>query len=163
MTFSAVFPSRSLRPPVLEERGLPAALEDQAAIFRERTGISCETDFTPLRLDHTIETVLYRVAQEALANVAKHSGGARAEVRLRREGDRAVLEISDDGIGFDIQRKSETLGLGHLGLVSMRERVELAGGVWSLVSSPGKGTRIKVDFDRNGGIDARVAASALAH
>ncbi len=116
---------QELRPPDLEGRGLAAALEDHAARWSHRTGIEAVfegrvSDALPLKM----EQAFYRVAQEALANVAKHSSADRAEVRLARDGNTVVLTIQDDGVGFD-PREVEGTGLG---LRSMRERVAALGG-----------------------------------
>lgn len=89
-----------LRPPALDEWGLAAALGDHAASFQQQTGIACtlQADL-PVRLARAQETVLYRVAQEALTNVANHARAGRAWVTLRMTGDRVSLQVSDDGAG----------------------------------------------------------------
>jgi signal transduction histidine kinase len=139
----------TLRPPVLDERGLGLALADQVESFQRRTGIHCtlESD-RDTRIEPEIETVLYRVAQEALANVAKHSKARHVWVFLRADDDRADMQIRDDGIGFDPARVSGMVDNGHFGLAGMRERVEMAGGSYGLVSAPGMGTLIRVRLPR---------------
>ena len=132
-----------LRPPVLDEFGLPAALRDYAADYQERCGIECTVLARPgLRLDPSLETVLYRVAQEALANVAKHSGAARATVMLSVQDGLARLSVRDDGSGFDVRGTTRRLGREHFGLASMRERVEMAGGSLRVSSEQGAGTTV---------------------
>ncbi len=151
-----------LRPPVLDERGVVAALRDQAAAFASNNGITCEVDVDPIRLDRTLETILYRAAQECLANVAEHSQATRVDVQLRRTQDEIVLEISDDGIGVTAARRERAVKEGHLGLVSMKERVELAGGMWELDSSSDRGTLIRVRFPIGALSGGKVAAEADA-
>ncbi len=139
----------TLRPPVLDERGLGLALADQVESFQRRTGLSCtlESDRNT-RLEPEIETVLYRVAQEALANVAKHAKANHVWVFLRADDERADMQVRDDGIGFDPVRVGGLVGSGHFGLAGMRERVEMAGGTYGLVSAPGSGTLIRVRLPR---------------
>jgi signal transduction histidine kinase len=99
------------------------------------------------RLPARYELALFRVVQEALNNVVKHAHTSRAEVRLLIEDHSVVLEIEDQGIGFDpsqLQGDRVEQGLSKLGLTSMRERVELLGGTFVVESEPGKGTRIRV-------------------
>jgi signal transduction histidine kinase len=138
----------TLRPPVLEERGLVSALGDYVEMVRQQTGISCTlTAKLPERLPEDTEIVLYRVAQEALTNVARHARASRARVELTETADGVVLEVHDDGVGFDAAR--ELLGsLDHFGLAGMRERVELAGGTWTVWSRPGSGTVLTAALPR---------------
>jgi signal transduction histidine kinase len=98
------------------------------------------------RLAPEAETVLYRVVQEALANVARHAQAERVFVELSdSEADRGVvLTIADDGVGFDMADLSSFVSGGHFGLAGMRERVELTSGRYTVTSSPGNGTRIQV-------------------
>ncbi|HZD01865.1 MAG TPA: sensor histidine kinase [Actinomycetes bacterium] len=131
----------ALRPPVLDQRGLVLALRDLIDAFQRQTGIACTLMGTrDVRLDPDRETVLYRVVQEALTNVAKHSGASRVTVYLRADGDQVETRVSDDGIGFDALHAGELTNRGHYGLAGMRERVELAGGSYRLISAPGYGT-----------------------
>jgi signal transduction histidine kinase len=130
----------TLRPPVLEERGLVSALCDYVDMVRQQSGISCTLAAKlPERLPEDTEIVLYRVAQEALTNVARHARASRARVELSETAEAVVLEVHDDGIGFD-PAAEQLGGLDHFGLAGMRERVELAGGTWTVWSRPGSGT-----------------------
>jgi signal transduction histidine kinase len=130
----------TLRPPVLEERGLVSALCDYVDMVRQQSGISCTLAAKlPERLPEDTEIVLYRVAQEALTNVARHARASRARVELTETAEAVVLEVHDDGIGFD-PAAEQLGGLDHFGLAGMRERVELAGGTWTVSSRPGSGT-----------------------
>jgi signal transduction histidine kinase len=130
----------TLRPPVLEERGLVSALCDYVEVVRQQAGISCALAARlPKRLPQDTEIVLYRVAQEALTNVARHARASKARVELTETADGVVLEVHDDGVGFD-PAAEQLGGLDHFGLAGMRERVELAGGTWTVWSRPGSGT-----------------------
>ncbi len=132
-----------LRPPVLDDFGLPAALRDYAAGFQERSGVECIVlARSGTRLDPPLETVLYRVAQEALANVAKHARARQAMVSLSVRDGVARLAVRDDGAGFDVSRAARSHDREHFGLSSMRERVEMAGGSFQVRSRPGQGTTV---------------------
>lgn len=129
-----------LRPAMLDELGLAAALRWYVKARVERPGLEVSTQFDvrPDRLPIELETALYRVAQEALANAVQHSGARRVEVHLEVKLGYAALRVFDDGRGFDLARAR---GRG-LGLLSMRERIELAGGRFNIVTEPGGGTRV---------------------
>ena len=101
---------------------------------------SAEGDFASIAPE--VALCLYRIAQEALRNVVAHAGASRADVRLLRSGDHAEMTIADDGKGFDVARSLER-GKG-LGLVSIRERVRLAGGTVSFEADGKQGTRVRV-------------------
>jgi signal transduction histidine kinase len=132
-----------LRPPVLDDFGLPAALRGYAAGFQDRSGVECIVLARPgTRLDPPLETVLYRVAQEALTNVAKHAGARQAMVSLSVQDGLARLAVRDDGKGFDVAHATGRLGLEHFGLSSMRERVEMVGGSFEVRSTAGEGTTV---------------------
>jgi signal transduction histidine kinase len=132
--------SRLLRPQILDDLGLEPALRWFTRTFAERTGISLEVDLVGLdgRLPAEIETLAYRVVQEALNNVGKHAGATRAQVLARREANELTLVVADDGCGFD---PGAPEGDGS-GLRGMRDRVELFGGRIDVGSRPGLGTRI---------------------
>lgn len=129
-----------LRPAALDDLGLQAALESLAERFSATGGPALAADISlgdGGRLEPELETTVYRVVQEGLHNVLKHAGATRARVRVWRSADQVMLEIADDGRGFEDD--SPTSGFG---LVGMRERVELSGGTLDVDSSPGRGTRI---------------------
>jgi len=131
-----------LRPPVLDQRGLEEALRDRAAEVERDSGVTCVVNaMLDRRLDSSLETVLYRVSQEALTNVAKHAEASRVDLTLHRENGSVALEIKDDGKGFENVPTGENGS--HFGLLAMRERVEMTGGRWEVESRPGEGTRIK--------------------
>jgi signal transduction histidine kinase len=139
----------ALRPPVLDERGLTLALRDLLEAFERRTGIDCTLQGeSRIRVEPEIETVLYRVVQEALNNVAKHAHANHVWVYLRVDEDRVDMQLNDDGIGFDVTSVNGLVGSGHFGLAGMRERVEIAGGTHRLLSTPGNGTAIRVRLPR---------------
>jgi signal transduction histidine kinase len=143
----------TLRPPVLEERGLVSALCDYVEMVRQQAGITCTLAADlPQRLPEDQEIVLYRVAQEALTNVTRHARASRARVELAETPRGVVLEVHDDGVGFDLAAELRG-GLDHFGLAGMRERVELAGGTWTVWSRPGAGTVLTATLPR-----AQVAA-----
>ncbi len=138
-----------LRPPVLEERGLARALLERLDALQSRSGIFCSFDGdTGVRVDPEAETVLYRVVQEALTNIAKHAGASHAWVRLAAVDGQVELQIRDDGVGFDTDQLAALVKSGHFGLAGMRERVEMAGGSYQLSSDPGDGTTITVLLPR---------------
>lgn len=134
-----------LRPPVLDQRGLEDAIRDRAQAIKHEFGIECVVEANlERRLAPGLETVLYRVSQEALTNVVKHAGARRARVGLFRDNGTVILEVDDDGSGFEPAGAST--GGDHFGLLAMRERVEMAGGSWLIDSSPGHGTRIRAEL-----------------
>ncbi len=133
-----------LRPPGLREHGLSAALERLVARLNETTGIACHlaTEGLPADLPAEVEIALYRVVQEALTNVARHSGASRASVVVGLLDDRVRVVIEDDGRGFDPERVDPQ----RLGLTGIRERVWLIGGRLRVESTPGAGTVVIVDL-----------------
>jgi signal transduction histidine kinase len=137
----------ALRPPTLDEVGLEAALRDHVGAFARRSGVACSVRVhLPDRLDGELETVVYRVAQEALLNVARHAEAGRLWLELDGAADRVDLEIRDDGVGFEPQASSALVRDGHFGLVAMQERVEMAGGRFQLDTHPGAGVVLRAMF-----------------
>ncbi|MGZ8585217.1 MAG: sensor histidine kinase [Actinomycetota bacterium] len=135
-----------LRPPALDEGGLEAALRDQTDIFRTRTGADVTFDARLAgELDVDTQVVLYRITQEALANVARHAGARHVEVRLSTPNNHATLEVSDDGVGFEEDRIARFARDGHFGLAGMEQRASMIGGRLEIRSAPGGGTRVVVD------------------
>jgi PAS domain S-box-containing protein len=134
----------NLRPPLLDSAGLEPALRQQLAKLADRTG--CKTEITWLledRLDRDLETVAFRVVQEALANVAKHADASTVRVWGEREGPMLVIAVADDGVGFDPPAAGErAAATGHLGLRSMAERIQTAGGQLEISSQPYQGTQV---------------------
>jgi PAS domain S-box-containing protein len=135
--------SAELRPAVLDDLGLAAAIEWQARDFEARSGVSCvirvlEED---LRLSRDQSTALFRIFQESLTNVARHAQATKVWVNLSEEKDAVVLEVEDDGVGFSPERIAERRSLGLLG---MRERVAVFGGEIEFAGVPGQGTAVVV-------------------
>ncbi|MGD9972936.1 MAG: PAS domain S-box protein [Desulfatirhabdiaceae bacterium] len=129
-----------LRPRVLDDLGLVDALEWFTADFERRTGIACIFHPGSIRgLSDGVATAAYRIVQEALTNVARHSGATYAEVTLTQNDGKLNLSISDNGTGFQVQDMHEFEGLGIAG---MRERASLIGGTIALISSSQEGTRL---------------------
>ncbi len=137
-----------LRPPALDERGLEAALTDyvQAAATEWGLRYSVQADL-PARLDPTTETVLYRVAQEGVQNVVKHARATTVTLTVAATNGTTSMSIRDDGVGFDGNQDAPK---DHLGLIAMRERVEMGGGTLRVRSAPGSGTEIVVQVPTNG-------------
>jgi two-component system CheB/CheR fusion protein len=136
------FLSWELRPAVLDELGLGAALPRFAAEWAAHVGIAAEcrvSGFESSQLPREAQVAFYRIAQEALNNVAKHAHASRADVVLATNDGEVVLVVEDDGIGFDDATDSSQSGLG---LVSMRERAALVTATLQIESSVGKGTSI---------------------
>lgn len=134
-----------LRPPVLDQGGLESAIRDYAGSFARKHGVAVEvrSDLDGAELAPEIETVIYRVTQESLSNVAKHAGAEHVRMRVRSQGEGVELKIVDDGSGFDPAALPRHLLDDHYGVMGMRERVENAGGRWELRSSPGTGTAVR--------------------
>ena len=135
--------SRQLHPSIVDDLGLVDALRSECASFSRREGIAVsynpEPFPTPLAKDRAL--CIYRVAQEALRNVAKHAGVRHARVSLFADGKELVLRVEDKGAGFDA---SATRSQAGLGLSSVQERVRLVGGRHTITSAPGQGTSIEV-------------------
>jgi PAS domain S-box-containing protein/MYXO-CTERM domain-containing protein len=132
-----------LRPPLLEERGLIPAIRETLARFGTEYGIRTEFSGTVgAEIPDDLETLAYRVVQEALSNAAKHSHAEHVTVAVELDQVQLRVEIVDDGVGFDSARAREFLQMGRVGLASMRERVELASGTFVVRSNPGRGTTI---------------------
>ena len=134
-----------LRPGVLDDLGLVAALEWQLKDFEKRTGIRCEF-FPPMEeisLDADLSTALFRIFQEALTNVARHSGATEVRVRLRADADSATLEVEDNGKGIE---QEKALSSKSLGLLGMRERAQMFGGRIAVAGTSGIGTKVTVEI-----------------
>lgn len=136
-----------LRPSALDDLGLIVALSNYAKEWSNHFGVKVNCHSGGLgdaRLEPLVETCLYRVAQEALNNVAKHAGAASVDILLERRDHHAVLIVEDDGLGFDpdgVEADGEEHGMG---LIGMRERAALVGGTVEVESTPGNGTTVFV-------------------
>jgi signal transduction histidine kinase len=134
-----------LRPSILDDLGLLAALEWQAHEFGKRSGIRAIFHTTEEEVDVSprIAISLFRICQESLTNVARHSGAEEVMIQFRRDGDRLILRIEDDGKGFDPDEKSWNKSLG---LIGMKERSLMIGGQLEIKSQPGEGTSLTVSL-----------------
>jgi len=132
-----------LRPPMIDEYGLIAALQWHAKKFMDRTHIRVEIRGDEAwRSDPEMELALFRIAQEALHNVARHARARHVVVELREDGGEMIFTIEDDGVGFAADGRQD--GRSGYGLITMRERSEAVGGSFEAYSAPGKGTWITV-------------------
>jgi PAS domain S-box-containing protein len=129
-----------LDPPVLRRNGLASALGEQLELIHQQTGVEVKLENT-LTAEPPFETAasLYRIAQEALINARKHAHATQVTVRVDGNVDGVTVRVIDNGRGFEMMPEQ----LGHVGLVSMRERAEMAGGWWQIDSAPGHGTMVE--------------------
>jgi len=145
---------KELRPTLLDELGMAAAIHRYAKDTLQSQGINVTTDFigTDQRFPSEVEVTLFRIAQGAIGNILEHSAASNARIRLECNDTECVLTIEDDGKGFDVSKLTgvERNGRGA-GLFTMRERTSQLGGVGYVESAPGKGTRVtaKVPLARN--------------
>jgi signal transduction histidine kinase len=154
--------SHLLHPPALDDLGVVAAIESVAEKYRAASEMEIHVTASDptFRCAAPVELMLFRLFQEALLNAVKHSGARRMTVRVALDEDTAVLEISDDGKGFDahayFRKPPASAGLGLLG---MRERVAHFGGVFRVTSRVGAGTRFYVSVPAAPSVAAPVAAA----
>ena len=137
-----------LRPLVLVEDGLEAALREEAKSACNRAALAACEVVSELegRLDPVVETALFRVAQQALANVVEHASATHAEVAIDCTGKGVRLRVSDDGRGFDPDHVQVIADIAHFGLIAMRERVEALGGRFRVTTAPGHGTVVEASL-----------------
>lgn len=167
--------SRLLRPPVLDDLGLVPALSWLVRTLEKRTGLAVElriegelaaaggsdgdAERDPGRLDPELETLIFRVVQEALTNTLKHSGARRAQIAVAADAAAVRVRVADSGAGFDPDSTLDGAAGTGVGLAGMRDRVELFGGRLHLVSAPGRGTEIVLEVPRGGAAGPAWAAS----
>ena len=134
-----------LRPLVLDDLGLLAAIEWLTESFTQRTGVDCEIKFSSKDLDisESQASAVFRTIQESLNNVAKHAHASRVELAIDQDDSQIKISVRDDGVGFTPQEARKPRSFGLLGL---RERASMLGGQASVITSPGKGTHIEVSF-----------------
>ncbi|MFM2166906.1 MAG: hypothetical protein RIS79_1277 [Verrucomicrobiota bacterium] len=145
--------ARDLRPAVLDDLGLIPAMRSYLKHFTEQTGIRCTfTAFAEVeKLDGASRTALYRIAQEALTNVSRHAKASVVKVSIRLRQNRVCMEIQDDGRGFQVEDAAAIQHSKRLGLLGMRERAEMVGGVFCVDSAPGKPTTVHVEIPKDQG------------
>ncbi len=131
-----------LRPSLLDDLGLAAAIEWQAQQFQARTGMICVCNFSgTVELTEAQSTAVFRIFQEALTNILRHAHATRVDIELKRDNNHFILLISDNGRGITEEEKSQQQSLGILG---MRERAYLIGGRIEIRGIRGKGTEVIV-------------------
>jgi PAS domain S-box-containing protein len=136
--------SAELRPGVLDDLGLVAAIEWQADEFQERTGITCRVTVDPV--DLTVEkdrsTAIFRIFQETLTNIARHAGASRITVKIKKKARTLTLRVTDNGAGITDEQINDSKSFG---LIGMRERVHPWGGQVRIKGTPGEGTSVEVE------------------
>lgn len=140
--------ARGLHPPELDEIGVDRAVRAFVRGLQSADAPAFDLDLDPVEdcLEDEARLALYRIVQEAVTNVHAHAEAARASVRIARDGNRVVAEVTDDGVGFRAEAESRDPAEGSLGLVGMRERALHAGGELRVMSRPGAGTRVRVEL-----------------
>jgi two-component system sensor histidine kinase UhpB len=135
--------STELRPGILDDLGLVAALEWASEEFEARTGTRCRLNLPSddIEIDQERATAMFRIFQETLTNVARHANASEVGVRLGKENGDLTLEVHDNGTGIDVEQLS---GGRSLGILGMRERAALLGGELGIIGAPEKGTTVKV-------------------
>ena len=133
-----------LRPPILDQLGLPAAVQWLAQDFARRTSIRCQTSIHPTdgAITNELATALFRIVQEALTNVLRHAGATRVDIELGVKSGCVTVEINDDGSGIT----EVGMGPGSLGILGMRERAAALGGVLEVAPRSTGGTRVAAWF-----------------
>jgi signal transduction histidine kinase len=134
-----------LRPPDLEAVGLLQALQQRLSAVERRAGVDARLEADDeVTVPPQVEECLYRIAIEALNNALKHASASRVVVRIHAEGERVELDVEDNGCGFDLEALEAGRGLG---IRSMRERAEYHGGTFSVDSTPGHGTIVRMRIE----------------
>lgn len=138
--------ARGLRPPALADAGLVAAIRWHVRSQTEPADVDVELELLEVgdRLGSEQKLVVYRVVQEALANALRHADAGRIDVRMRHEDGGLVVEVADDGTGFEVERALASVAEGGLGLLGMQERAHLVGAELEIVSSRESGTKVRL-------------------
>jgi len=138
----------TLRPVILETRGLVAALRQYAERLRQTDGLNVRVDAQGYRgqLEKEAEGVIFSIVEEAIGNVKKHAKARNVLIRLRVENHLLRVEIQDDGVGFDAEAARLRREAGHMGLLNMEDRAEYLGGHFSIESQPGAGTCVRLEI-----------------
>lgn len=154
-----------LRPAVLDDYGLAAALRGYGEKLMHRAGITVDVvDIMPeRRLPQDVEIALFRIAQEALTNISKHAHATGVTITLTASGKSVQMKIEDNGQGFDTRHVDAFRQHGHWGLLTMRERAEGIGGHCSVSSIPGQGTIVTVDAKRSQHVESGIQKEDNRH
>ncbi|MGC8877916.1 MAG: GAF domain-containing sensor histidine kinase [Anaerolineae bacterium] len=138
----------TLRPVILETRGLVAALRQYAERLRQTDGLNVRVDAQGYRgqLEKEAEGVIFSIVEEAIGNVKKHAKARNVLIRLRVENHLLRVEIQDDGVGFDAEAARLRREAGHMGLLNMEDRAEYLGGHFAIESQPGAGTCVRLEI-----------------
>jgi PAS domain S-box-containing protein len=139
-----------LRPGILDELGVPAAIEWMAKDFQKRTGVGCNVRIKGVGKisDIALTTAIFRIVQESLTNIMRHAGASQANVNLEKKDGALILEVTDNGSGIE---EGRIMDFKSLGLIGIRERVLLLGGEVVISGKPGEGTRVRVTLPVEGG------------
>ena len=141
--------SHELRPTILDDFGLVPALEFLAEGVSKRVGLPITVEGPrDDRLPFSLETALYRIVQEALTNVARHAQATHASVKVQQDPRMILCSIKDNGVGFDVSAVKDSKGQRGLGLLGIRERLEVLGGTVEVTSRPGQGTEMSITIPR---------------
>jgi signal transduction histidine kinase len=135
-----------LRPGILDDLGLVPAIQWQAAEFQNRFNIQCNTSInkSDIIIKDEISIAVFRIFQETLTNVARHSGATKVDVNLNfYNDDKLIMDIADNGVGIEQEKIYSSKSLGLFG---MRERVNILKGNMEIISDPGKGTKVSVSI-----------------
>jgi signal transduction histidine kinase len=140
--------ARKLRPALLDDLGLIPALNSYITGMMERTNLPIKLVTFPglTELDVRKRTIFFRVAQEALTNIVRHAEAKVAQVVFSRRRNAVLMEIRDNGKSFDVRYVLLAKGKNHLGVLGMRERVEMVGGTFKIESTPGRGTLVSAEI-----------------
>jgi signal transduction histidine kinase len=138
----------TLRPVILETRGLVAALRQYAERLRQTDGLNVHVDAQGYRgqLEKEAEGVIFSIVEEAIGNVKKHAKARNVLIRLRIEDHLLKMEVQDDGVGFDAEAARRRREAGHMGLLNMEDRAEYLGGHLTIESQPGAGTCVRLEI-----------------
>ncbi len=148
--------SAELRPGLLDDLGLSAAIEWQTCEFWKKTGIRCELNLNlpeDFVLDQNIATAIYRIYQEALTNIVRHANATFMRISLKKEEENIILEIMDNGKGITMDQISNATSYG---LTGIRERAYLLGGDVKILGFPGKGTSLTVKIPLRQMVDTTI-------
>ena len=142
-------PCRSLRPSVLDDLGLRTALSWYLDRYSQQTGVATDISSNfedDIRLPRALETACFRIAQEALTNIARHARATKVQVKLLRSAEKLTLTVRDNGVGFDARSLLATVSSRSLGLHGMQDRAIAVGGQCTIESRLGEGTKLESKF-----------------